>query len=101
MGRNLKKFSFWIRRRSGLPVLIVGGIIVIMLLFNDETSISLNIQYQKDITRLKQEIKLNYDSAQYYKDKRESILKGGTDLERIAREQYHMQKTSEDIFLIK
>lgn len=101
MGRNAKKFSYWVQRRSGLPILIVGAIVVVMLLFNDETSISLNIKYQKEITELKKKIKENNDSAQYYKVKKESILNGGADLERIAREQYHMQKPTEDIYIIK
>jgi len=101
MGRNIKKISFWLKRRSGLPVIIIGGIVVMMLVFNDDTSISLNLKYQKEITELKQEIKLNYDSAAFYRRKRESILSGGADLERIAREQYHMQRPTEDIFLIK
>lgn len=101
MGRNIKRISFWIKRRSGLPVILVGGIVIIMLLFNDETSVSLNIRYQREINELKEQTRLNYDSARYYRAKRESILQGGDDLERIAREQYHMQKPTEDIFLIK
>lgn len=101
MGRKFKNLSFWIKRKSGFPVLIVGAIVVVMLLFNDETSVSLNMKYQNDIVELKKQIKLNYDSAAYYKEKKESILNGGADLEKIAREQYHMQKPTEDIFIIK
>lgn len=100
MGKMLKKFNFWIRRKSGLPVIVIGGVVVLLLFFNEETSVRLNMEYEQEISRLKREIKENQDSAKYYRSRREALECGTNDLEHIAREQYHMQKPGEDVFLL-
>ena len=100
MGRRLKKIAFWVARRSHLPVIVIGGLVVTVLFFNEETSMQLNVQYQKRINELNSEIKHNRDSASYYKRKREAILHGSDQLEKIAREQYHMQRPTEDVFIL-
>ena len=74
--------------------------IVLLLFINEGTSLSRNIEYQKRISELKAEIKQCNDSAAYYKEKKEAILRGGAPLEYVAREQYHMQRPTEDVFLI-
>ena len=75
-------------------MIVIGGLIVTVLFFNDETSMKLNMRYQQEINSL------NRDSAEYYRRKREDIMKGADQLERIAREQYHMQRPTEDVFLL-
>ncbi len=89
------------RRKSHLPVLIIGTLVVLLLFFNEETSVKLNMEYQNRINELQQEIKLNEDSASYYRSRREAIETGTSDLEHVAREQFHMQRPTEDVFLIK
>lgn len=98
--KKIKKASFWIRRRSHLPMIIIGGIIVGTLYFDDETSVKLNMEFDRKINALKKEIALNRDSAQYYRERREGIERGKADLENMAREQFHMQKPTEDVFII-
>lgn len=101
MGRRIKKMALWVSRKSHLPVIVVGGLVVMVLFFNDETSMQLNMQYQSRINELNAEIKLNRDSAAYYKAKREAIVKGTESLEYIAREQYLMQRPTEDVYILK
>lgn len=101
MGKRLKKISLWLRRSSHLPLFLIGTVVVLLLFFNEETSISLNMEYQKEIARLNREIKENLDSAAYYRARREAILHGEADLEHLAREQYNMQKPTEDVFVIR
>lgn len=101
MGKVFKKISFWVRRRSHLPVIAIGSLVVLLLFFNEETSVKLNVEYQNQINNLKKEIKLNEDSAAYYRERREAIVNGESDLEEVAREQFHMQRPSEDVYLIK
>lgn len=101
MGKKTKKLSFWMRRKSHIPVLVIGTLVVILLSLNEETSVKLNMEYQNRINEFRQEIKLNEDSAAYYRARREAIEHGTVDLEHVAREQFHMQKPSEDVFLIK
>ncbi len=101
MGRKLKKFSFWVRRKSHLPVLLIGTLIIVVLVFNEETSVKLNMEYQNRINDLQRQIKLNEDSTEYYHQRRVAIENGEEDLEQVAREQFHMQRPSEDVYLIK
>ena len=101
MGKKTKKLSFWVRRRSHIPVLLIGGLVVLLLFFNEETSVKLNMEYQNRINELHQAIKENEDSATYYRARREAIESGRADLEHIAREQFHMQRPTEDVYIIK
>lgn len=96
-----RKVSFWIRRRSYLPVLLIGTLVITLLFFNEDASISLNLEYEREINRLKNEIKECGDSAAYYRAKREALLTDKEALEHLAREQYRMQRLSEDVYLIK
>jgi hypothetical protein len=80
--------------------LVIGSIVILLLFFNDETSLSLNLKYEREIRELTEQIKLCCDSAQYYKEKRMAIESGDDDLEHIAREQYHMQRPTEDVFIV-
>ena len=77
-----------------LPILAV-----LMLFLNEETSVKTNVEYEKRINMLKKAIKVNTDSAEYYRTHRLAIEKGESDLEEIAREKYHMQRPTEDIYI--
>ncbi|MBD5203884.1 MAG: hypothetical protein HDS82_03295 [Bacteroidales bacterium] len=101
MKLSVKKANFWVRRRSSIPVLLIGSLVVLLLVLNEDTSISLNMEYERQINEIKAEIKLNKDSAAFYRSRRESILQGTADLEYLAREQYHMQRPTEDVYIIR
>ena len=94
-------WNFWLRRRSHLALLLIGGMILLMLFLNDDVSWKNNIRYQEEIKSLQEEIKACEDSADYYRNRREQLLTGTEDLEKIAREQYRMQKSTEDVYVIK
>lgn len=98
---KLKKLNFWFRRKSHLPLIILGSIVVLILFFNDETSLALNMEYEREINRLSLEIKECKDSANYYRKQREAILFDSGDLEHLARERFHMQRPSEDVYILK
>ncbi len=74
---------------------------VLLLFFNEDTSMKLNMQYQEEIRTLTREIQECRDSAAWYRSRREALETGTEELEHIAREEYHMQKPTEDVFLIK
>lgn len=101
MGKRLKRLNLLVRRRSHLTLFIIVGVIVLLLFFNDDTSLALNLKYQNEINRLQNEIKLNRDSAALYREKRLSVLAGRDELERLARERFNMQKNTEDVYVIK
>ena len=74
---------------------------VLVLFFNDETSMSLNMEYDREINRLTLEIEECRDSAAYYRRQRESLIHDSEDLERLARERFHMQRPTEDVYILK
>lgn len=94
-----EKKGFWKRRRGAIPFIVIATAIVVMLFLNEETSVKANMEYESRIDQLKEEIKINQDSAEYYRKHRLAIENGEGDLERIARERYHMQKPTEDVFI--
>lgn len=61
----------------------------------------LNMQYQEEIKDLKRKIKECEDSAEWYRSRREALYINPEDLEHVVREQYHMQRSTEDVYLIK
>lgn len=101
MSARFKKFNFWLRRKSHLPLVVIGSLVVLILFFNDETSLALNMKYEKEINRLNLEIKECRDSAAFYRHQREALINGTEDLEHIARERFHMQRPSEDVYILK
>ena len=81
--------------------MVLGSLVVLVLFFNDETSLALNMQYEREINRLSLEIKECRDSAAFYRQQRESLLHDSEDLEHLARERFHMQRPTEDVFILK
>lgn len=61
----------------------------------------MNMKYERDINELNEQIALCRDSAAFYRSQREAIINGEDDLERIARERFHMQRPTEDVFILK
>ncbi|MCH5227192.1 MAG: hypothetical protein J1F16_05170 [Muribaculaceae bacterium] len=82
-------------------MILIGTLVVMILFFNDETSLALNMKYEKEINRLSLEIKECRDSAAYYRRQREAILHDSQDLEHLARERFHMQRPNEDVYILK
>ncbi len=101
MSKTIKKANFWIRRRSHLPLIAICTLVVLVLFFNEDTSIALNMEYDKEINELTQEIEQCRDSAAYYRSQREALIHGEDNLEHLAREKFHMQRPSEDVYILK
>lgn len=101
MGRKLNRFNFWLRRQSHFPVLLVGAGVVLLLFFNEETSVARTRQYDLEIAELQKQIKMARDSAEFYRNARNALMTDAEDLEIVARENYNMQRPSEDVYIIK
>lgn len=72
-----------------------------ILLLNDDASFSRSVVYEQEIVRLKQAIRECNDSAEFYRSRRLAIERGDDALEFIAREQYHMKRPTEDVFILE
>lgn len=101
MSRKIKKFNFWVRRRSHIAVIAIGSLVIALLFLNEDASWEHNMEYQEQIKSLNEQIKMCNDSAEYFRRQREKLLTGTEELEQLAREEYRMQKPTEDIFIIK
>lgn len=101
MSKKSKKLNFWIRRRSHLALLAIGAVVVMVLFFNEDASMKLNMQYQERIRELSLEIRECEDSAAWYRARREALYIDTDELEHVVREEYHMQKPTEDVFLLE
>ena len=95
-----KKAAYWFKRCANIPLLLIGVFFVGILLLNDDASFSRSVEFEHEIMRLRKEIKENNDSADYYRSRRLAIERGDEELEFLAREQYHMKRPSEDVFLL-
>ena len=100
MKQSVSNIWSWCRRYISVTFIIVMAFILIVLFFNDN-SIVKSIDYNRQITELKQEIKANRDTLEYYKALNHSLDTDPETMERIVREQYHMQRENEDVYIIE
>lgn len=101
MGKKIKRANLWVRRKSHISVVLILGGLILLLFFNEDVSLTKSRQYDSEISELKADIKLCEDSATYYENKYKELTTGVEDLERLARENYKMQRPTEDVYIIK
>lgn len=101
MSKKIKKVNFWVRRRSHLAVIAIGSVVIALLFFNEDAYWRHNMEYQEEIKQLNLAIKECRDSAAYFRMSKEKLLTGTEQLEQIAREEYRMQKPTEDVYILK
>ncbi|MDE6267395.1 MAG: septum formation initiator family protein [Muribaculaceae bacterium] len=96
---KLKRIFSWCRRYFSFTLLIVAAFIVFILFFNEHSVLKTH-EYKRQIEALKAEIKLNRDSIKYYRERNARLKTDPQTMEKIVREQYHMQRDDEDVFII-
>lgn len=100
MKESVSKTLHWCRRYITFPLIVAVGYIIFVLFFN-ENSYSQSARLQTEIERLKSEIKENNDTLVYYVRLNQLLESDPATLERIVREQYHMQRAGEDVYIIE
>ena len=95
---TVKNIFKWCRRYISLTFLIVVAFVLFVLFFN-ENSVMKNYEYRREIERLKAEIKMNTDSMNYYHNLNRLLETDPRTMERVVREQYHMQRADEDVYV--
>lgn len=93
-------FYTWCKNYIRIPFIAGIGIMIFITFFN-ENNVMKYYEYDSEIERLRKEIKQNEDTMNYYRDLNNRLSTDRTTLERIVREQYHMQRPDEDVYLIK
>ena len=99
MKERFENFWIWCRRYITFPLMVAAAYIVFVLFFN-ENSYSRSARLQDEIDELEAQIKENTDSMLFYQRLNRSLDSDPQTLERIVREQYHMQRVDEDVYII-
>ena len=100
MNQSLVNTFHWCRRYITFPLIVAVAYIVFVLFFN-ENSYFKSAQLQEEIDRLRMEIKENNDTMLYYHRLNMNLATDPSTLERIVREEYHMHRVNEDVYLIE
>lgn len=90
----------WCQRYFSVTFVIVVAFVLLVLFFNDNSIIKA-MEYEEQISELKREIRSNRDTMEHYRKLNHSLDTDPETMERIVREQYHMQRENEDVYIIE
>lgn len=96
----MNKFFAWCKRYLSLTLfatLVVGAAV---LFFNDN-SLLRTVEQERRIDELQASIKDATDTLEYYQNLNRSLDTDKETMERIVREQYHMQHPDEDVYVFE
>lgn len=98
MKEKLKHTFGWIPKWISVPfvILLVASFVP---LFLDENGYAESYRQDAVIKSLKSEMKSLQDSIALYQHKIEAFNSDKEEMERVAREQYHMKRPTEDLYL--
>lgn len=99
MKEQIKDGWRWCRRYITFPLIVAVGYVLFVVFFN-ENSYSRSAELQEEIDALEAEIKENNDTMQYYRRLNAGLDTDPVALERIVRENYHMQRVNEDVYIV-
>lgn len=88
--------------RSYVTITFLGVVaFIIFLTFFTDNSLMKRLEYEREISRLKEEIKQNTDTLHHYEILNSNLTTDREEMERIVRERYHMQRANEDVYLFE
>lgn len=96
----MKSFINWCRRYISLMFLAILAFVLYVLFFNENSYGRLH-ELNTQIKELRTEIKSNRDTMEYYLEKNRMLNTDPAEMERIVREQYHMQREGEEVYVVE
>lgn len=96
----MKSFINWCRRYISLMFLAILAFVLYVLFFNENSYGRLH-ELNTQIKELRTEIKNNRDTMEYYLEKNRMLDTDPAEMERIVREQYHMQREGEEVYVVE
>lgn len=96
----MNDFINWCRRYLSLTLLASLVVLAVVLFFNENSLVS-TIDQEQRIDELQARIDDTTDSLQYYRSLNRSLSNDRETMERIVREQHHMQHPDEDVYLFE
>ena len=97
---KIRNLLGWGWRYISFTLLIVVAYLAFLLFFN-ENSMMRSIDLDRTIDSLRTEIRVNQDSLEYYKALNNRLSTSPEEMERVAREQYNMNRPDEDVYVFK
>lgn len=95
-----RSFIAWCRRYISFSLIAIAGLLSYILFFTDN-SVPDTYVYDREIEQKKNAIKAANDTLRYYQDLNRRLTTDAGTMEQVAREQYHMQRQGEDVYIIK
>ena len=96
----MNKFFAWCKRYLSLTLLATLVVGAAVLFFNDN-SLLRTVGQERRIDELQASIKDATDTLEYYQNLNRSLDTDKETMERIVREQYHMQHPDEDVYVFE
>lgn len=81
--------------------LITVVVFLVFIFFIDENNVIRRVEYEKEITKLKKEIRHYRQLSEESERKYHKLHSSNAELERIAREDYLMKKPGEEVFIVE
>lgn len=96
----MKDFLSWCRRYLSFT-LLAAVVVGALVLFLNENSVLRTVSQERRIEKLQQQIADATDTLEHYRALNLSLRTDREELERIVREQYHMQHPDEDVYIFR
>ena len=96
----MSEFINWCRRYLSFTLLAALRVLSVVLFFNENSLIS-TIDQEQRIDELKAQIEDATDTLTYYRELNRSLNNDRETMERIVREQHHMQHPDEDVYIFE
>lgn len=97
--RTSRGFIAWCRRYISFSLIAIVGMLIYIMFFTDN-SVPETYVYDREIERLRLEIQAANDTLQYYRSLNRNLTTDAGTMEMVVREQYHMQRPNEDVYVI-
>ncbi|MBO7381747.1 MAG: septum formation initiator family protein [Muribaculaceae bacterium] len=94
------RIKAWCRRYLTVSLFAVIAFMVYILFFSDYSILS-TFELENELTELRKEIKQSQDSLEHYRQLNKRLKTDVETMEKIVREDYHMQRPNEDVYLVK
>lgn len=96
----MNEFRAWCKRYFSFTLLAAIAVGALVLFFN-ENSLIRTVGQEQRITELEAAISDATDTLEYYRNLNHSLDTDKETMERIVREQYHMQHPDEDVYIFE
>ncbi|MDE6557189.1 MAG: septum formation initiator family protein [Duncaniella sp.] len=95
-----KEFHEWSKRYISLTLVASLGVAAVVLFFN-ENSLVKSVEQERQIEELNARISEATDTLIYYRQLNRQLDRDRETMERIVREEHHMQRPDEDVYIIE